>query len=113
MALAYAYFRKALENPEGMQTEEVFSRYAADVVAYLNGKGLTLGEEMLAVMNVSDEVLAIGTPYMRLVMLLNFGFVFIFLFNAILNGEPSREIVAKLLARPLTAEQPGDQPDIS
>ena len=33
--------------------------------------------------------------------------------NAILSGEPPREIVARLLARPLTAEQPGDQPDIS
>jgi len=33
--------------------------------------------------------------------------------NAILDGEPPREVVAQLLARPLTAETPGDQSDIS
>lgn len=33
--------------------------------------------------------------------------------NAILKGEEPREIVARLLARPLTAEQPGDQADIA
>ncbi|QFT78461.1 NAD(P)H-dependent glycerol-3-phosphate dehydrogenase [Erythrobacter sp. THAF29] len=33
--------------------------------------------------------------------------------NAILDGENPREVVARLLARPLTAEQPGDQSDIS
>lgn len=33
--------------------------------------------------------------------------------NAILDGEPPREVVAQLLARPLTAETPGDQADLS
>ncbi|MHA7819528.1 MAG: NAD(P)H-dependent glycerol-3-phosphate dehydrogenase [Erythrobacter sp.] len=33
--------------------------------------------------------------------------------NAILEGSPPREVVAQLLARPLTAEQPGDQADIA
>jgi putative MATE family efflux protein len=37
-------------------------------------------------MNVSPEVLAVGIPYVRLVLLLNFGFVFVNIFNAILNG---------------------------
>jgi glycerol-3-phosphate dehydrogenase (NAD(P)+) len=32
--------------------------------------------------------------------------------NAILEGEPPRDVVAKLLARPLTAEMTGDQADI-
>jgi putative MATE family efflux protein len=55
----------------------------SSVVAVL---GFVFAEPMLAMMHVSDEVLEVGTPYMRLVFLLNFGFVFIFLFNSILNG---------------------------
>ncbi len=53
------------------------------VVAVL---GYALGPALLGGLNVSDEVLREGTPYVRLVFLLNFGFVFGFLFNAILNG---------------------------
>ncbi|MBW2232045.1 MAG: MATE family efflux transporter [Deltaproteobacteria bacterium] len=48
--------------------------------------GVLFPRELLSIMNVSDEVLAIGVPYVRLVFLLNFGFVFINLFNAMLNG---------------------------
>jgi len=48
--------------------------------------GVLFPEQLLGGMNVSDEVLAIGVPYVRLVFLLNFGFVFVNLFNAILNG---------------------------
>jgi putative MATE family efflux protein len=48
--------------------------------------GLVFPRELLAIMNVSPEVLEIGVPYVRLVFLLNFGFVFVSLFNAILNG---------------------------
>jgi len=48
--------------------------------------GVTWPAELLGLMNVSPEILAIGVPYVRLVFLLNFGFVFISLFNAILNG---------------------------
>lgn len=48
--------------------------------------GVLFPEQLLGAMNVSDEVLAIGVPYVRLVFLLNFGFVFVNLFNAILNG---------------------------
>lgn len=33
--------------------------------------------------------------------------------NAILDGAPPREVVAQLLARPLTAEQPGDRADLA
>ena len=48
--------------------------------------GLTFPSELLGMMNVSSEVLAVGTPYVRLVLLLNFGFIFVNIFNAILNG---------------------------
>jgi putative MATE family efflux protein len=48
--------------------------------------GVTFPAELLGMMNVSPEVLATGVPYVRLVFLLNFGFVFTSLFNAILNG---------------------------
>ncbi len=48
--------------------------------------GLAFPGELLGLMNVSPEVQAIGTPYVRLVLLLNFGFVFVNVFNAILNG---------------------------
>lgn len=48
--------------------------------------GLLFPAQLLGAMNVSDEVLAIGVPYVRLVFLLNFGFVFVNIFNAILNG---------------------------
>jgi len=48
--------------------------------------GVIFAPELLAAMKVSPEVLGIGVPYVRLVFGLNFGFVFIFLFNAILNG---------------------------
>jgi putative MATE family efflux protein len=61
----------------------------------LVGIGLSLGvaalgwlapRPLLAAMNVSPEVLAVGVPYVRLVLLLNFGLVFTFLVNAVLNG---------------------------
>lgn len=48
--------------------------------------GVTFPGELLGLMNVSPEVLALGIPYVRLVFLLNFGFVFVNVFNAILNG---------------------------
>ncbi len=48
--------------------------------------GVTFPAQLLGAMNVSPEVLAIGVPYVRLVLLLSFGFVLINLFNAILNG---------------------------
>ena len=48
--------------------------------------GLLFPAQMLGAMNVSPEVLEVGIPYVRLVFALNFGFVFVSLFNAILNG---------------------------
>ncbi|MGH0037260.1 MAG: MATE family efflux transporter [Myxococcota bacterium] len=48
--------------------------------------GTVFAPEMLATMRVAPEVLEIGVPYVRLSFALNFGFVFLFLFNAILNG---------------------------
>ena len=57
----------------------VFSSFVASL-------GIFFPEPLLAIMNVSPAVLEVGVPYVRLVLLLNFGFVFIALFNAILNG---------------------------
>ncbi|MBW2274908.1 MAG: MATE family efflux transporter [Deltaproteobacteria bacterium] len=48
--------------------------------------GILFPGEMLSLMKVSDRVLEIGTPYVRLVFVLHFGFVFVFLTNAVLNG---------------------------
>jgi len=48
--------------------------------------GVVYAPELLAAMNVSPEVLEIGIPYVRLVFLLNWCFVFLFLATAILNG---------------------------
>jgi putative MATE family efflux protein len=48
--------------------------------------GVAFAEPLLAALRVSPAVLAIGVPYVRLVFLLAFGFVFLFLFSAILNG---------------------------
>jgi putative MATE family efflux protein len=48
--------------------------------------GLAIPGPMLSMMNVSPEVLEIGIPYVRLILAMNFGFVFINLFNAILSG---------------------------
>lgn len=45
-----------------------------------------LAPEMLRALRVSDAVLAVGVDYARLVFALSFGFVFLFLFNAVLNG---------------------------
>ncbi len=48
--------------------------------------GLFFAQEMLGMMNVSAQVLEIGVPYVRLVFALSFGFIFMNLFNAVLNG---------------------------
>jgi len=48
--------------------------------------GVVYAQELLAAMNVSPKVLEIGVPYVRLVFLLNWCFVFLFLASAILNG---------------------------
>jgi putative MATE family efflux protein len=48
--------------------------------------GVVYARELLAAMNVSPAVLEIGIPYVRLVFLLNWCFVFLFLASAILNG---------------------------
>ncbi|MFT5441170.1 MAG: putative MATE family efflux protein [Myxococcota bacterium] len=48
--------------------------------------GIFVPREMLAAMNVSPEVLEVGVPYVRLVMILNFGMIFVFLTNSILTG---------------------------
>ncbi len=61
----------------------VMGAMLSGVMAFL---GLAFPGQMLGAMNVSDEVLAIGVPYVRLVFLLNFGFVFVFVANGILGG---------------------------
>ena len=48
--------------------------------------GFYFARDMLSVMNVSAEVLEIGVPYVRLVFILNFGFVFAILFGSLLAG---------------------------
>lgn len=48
--------------------------------------GLGFSQQMLSMMNVSSEILKIGEPYVKLVFVLSFGFIFMNLFNAILNG---------------------------
>jgi putative MATE family efflux protein len=48
--------------------------------------GLFLPSQMLKAMHVSPEVLEIGVPYVRIVMILNFGMIFVFLTNSILTG---------------------------
>jgi putative MATE family efflux protein len=48
--------------------------------------GLFFAAEMLGMMNVSPDVLEAGIPYVRLVFLLNFGFVFVFVANGVLGG---------------------------
>ena len=48
--------------------------------------GIPFSGAMLSQLNVSPEVLAHGVPYIRLILLLNFGFVFLILFGAILSG---------------------------
>jgi putative MATE family efflux protein len=48
--------------------------------------GLLFPAQLLGAMNVSPNVLEVGVPYVRLIFALNFGFVFVNLFNAILNG---------------------------
>ncbi|MEE3326208.1 MAG: MATE family efflux transporter [Myxococcota bacterium] len=48
--------------------------------------GLGFSKELLSMMNVSPNILEIGKPYVKLVFMLSFGFIFMNLFNAILNG---------------------------
>ncbi|MAE97030.1 MAG: hypothetical protein CL910_20460 [Deltaproteobacteria bacterium] len=48
--------------------------------------GLFFAEPLLALMNVSPGVLELGVPYLRLSLLLAFGFIFAMLFQGVLNG---------------------------
>ena len=48
--------------------------------------GLSFSHSLLSIMNVSPLTLAVGAPYVKLVFVLSFGFIFMNLFNAILNG---------------------------
>lgn len=48
--------------------------------------GLAFGREMLAVMNVSPEVAELALPYLRLTFALGFGWIFVTLLGAVLNG---------------------------
>ncbi len=42
--------------------------------------------EILAALKVSPQVLEVGVPYVQIVMILNFGMIFVFLTNSILTG---------------------------
>jgi len=48
--------------------------------------GLLAAEPILRGMQVSPAVLELGVPYLRLALLLSFGFVFGMLFSGLLNG---------------------------
>ena len=48
--------------------------------------GLIFARDLLSLMNVSEEVLKMGVPYVRWVFGLNFGFVFVILFGSLLAG---------------------------
>lgn len=48
--------------------------------------GIFFPSAMLKAMHVSPQVLEIGVPYVQLVMILNFGMIFVFLSNSILTG---------------------------
>jgi len=56
------------------------------LAAFIAGLGLLAPRPILAWMNVSPEVLEVGVPYLRLTLLLAFGFVFSMLFTGILQG---------------------------
>lgn len=48
--------------------------------------GALFPREILGAMNVSPEVLEVGIPYVQIVMILNFGMIFVFLTNSLLTG---------------------------
>lgn len=49
--------------------------------------GVAFAEPLLAAMQVSPQVLEIGVPYVRLVFLLNFAFVFVLLGTSLIGGS--------------------------
>lgn len=53
---------------------------------FMASLGIFFPGELLSAMHVSDEVLQVGIPYVRYVMVLNFGMIFVFLTNSILTG---------------------------
>lgn len=53
---------------------------------FMAALGFLFPAEMLTAMHVSDAVLEVGVPYVRYVMVLNFGMIFVFLTNSILTG---------------------------
>jgi putative MATE family efflux protein len=53
---------------------------------FMASLGIFFPAEMLKAMRVSPEVLEVGVPYVRFVMILNFGMIFVFLTNSILTG---------------------------
>ncbi len=58
----------------------------AGLSVFVASLGIFFPTELLAAMRVAPEVLEVGVPYVRLVMVLNFGMVFVFLTNSILTG---------------------------
>ncbi len=48
--------------------------------------GAFFPEELLAAMKVSPQVLEVGVPYVQIVLVLNFGMIFVFLTNSLLTG---------------------------
>ncbi|MBW2723913.1 MAG: MATE family efflux transporter [Deltaproteobacteria bacterium] len=58
----------------------------AGLSIFMASLGIFFPAEMLKAMRVSPQVLEVGVPYVRLVMILNFGMIFVFLTNSILTG---------------------------
>ncbi|MDP6977380.1 MAG: MATE family efflux transporter [Myxococcota bacterium] len=48
--------------------------------------GAFFPEDLLAAMKVSPQVLEVGVPYVQIVLVLNFGMIFVFLTNSLLTG---------------------------
>lgn len=73
----------------------------AGVVALL---GLLFSEPLLALMNVSEDVLALGVPYLRWSLVLAFGFIFAMLFQGVLNGagDTTTPMIISIVQIPLT-----------
>lgn len=65
--------------------------------------GVVFAEPLLASMQVSDRVLAIGVPYVRLVFLLHFAFVFVLLGTSLLSGagDATTPFMISLLQAPI------------
>ena len=66
--------------------------------------GLFFSEPLLAIMNVSPGVLELGVPYLRVSLILAFGFIFAMLFQGVLNGagDTTTPMIISIVQIPFT-----------